>query len=98
MKMILTAIALTIATPALAQTAAPAHAHAGHHAQAGPAKAQPPAGPHAEHKMGGMMSAEAMKAHCDKMKAEGQKMDGCAMHGAAKAQGDPHAGHDMSSK
>lgn len=98
MKMILTAVALTIAAPALAQAAAPANAHAGHQAQAGTAKAQSSADPHAGHKMSGMMSTEAMKAHCEKLKAEGKKMDGCAMHGASKAQADPHAGHDMSSK
>lgn len=95
MKMLMTAIALTIATPALAQTAAPADAHSGHHAQAGPASTQPSADPHAGHKMGGMMSAEGIKAHCEKMKAVGKTMDGC---GAFKAKDDPHADHDMSSK
>lgn len=96
MKMLLTAIALTIAAPALAQTAAPADAHAGHHGQATSSQAQPATNSHAGHDMGGMMDAAAMKAQCDKMKAEGMKMDGCAMHAGSKAKADPHAGHDMS--
>lgn len=96
MKMLLAAIALTIASPALAQTAAPADAHAGHHGQGTSAQAQPSTNPHAGHDMGGMMSAEAMKAHCAKMKAEGKMMDGCAMRAGSKAEADPRAGHKMS--
>ncbi len=96
MKMLLTTIALTIAAPAVAQTAAPADAHAGHHAQAGSAKAGNPTNPHAGHNMGGMMNAQAMKAHCEQVKAEGMKMDGCDMHAGSKAKADPHAGHNMS--
>src|SRR3546814_835535 len=96
MKMLLTAIALTIATPALAQTANPANAHAGH-GQMSTAQAKPSTDPHAGHNMGGMMNAEAMKAHCEKMKAEGKAMEGCNMQGS-KAKADPHAGHNMSQK
>ena len=100
MKMLLTAIALTIASPAIAQTAAPADAHAGHHGQAKPAEAQPSKNPHADHQMGmmhmGMMSVNAMKAHCEKMKAQGMTMDGCNMHAGSKAKAGPHADHDMS--
>ena len=97
MKMLLTAIALTIATPALAQTANPATAHAGH-GQTSAAKAKPSTDPHAGHNMGGMMNAQAMMAHCEKMKAEGKTMDGCDMQGGSKAKANPHAGHEMSQK
>lgn len=98
MKLLLTAIALTIASPALAQAPAPADAHAGHN-QTAPAKAQT-SDPHAGHDMKamGMMSPEAMKAHCAKIKAEGKKMDGCPMMKGSAKTADPHAGHDMSSK
>ena len=48
--------------------------------------------------MGGMMDAQAMKAHCDKMKAEGKTMDGCDMHKGSDTNADPHAGHEMNSK
>ena len=95
MKLLLTAIAMTIATPALAQSASPADAHAGHRGQATSAKAQP-SDPHAGHDMGKMMSAKDMKAHCEQMKAEGKKMAGCEMRGGSKAKADPHAGHKMS--
>ena len=98
MKMLLTAIALTIAAPALAQTAAPVDAHAGHNAQTASSPAKPATDPHAGHDMGGMMDVEAMKAHCEKMKAEGMTMDGCDMHAGSKSKADPHAGHDMSPK
>lgn len=95
-KMLLTAIALTIAAPAAAQTAAPADAHAGNHGQAASSQARPATDPHAGHDMGGMMDAEAMRAHCEKMKAEGMKMDGCDMPAGSKAEANPHAGHKMS--
>lgn len=98
MRMLLTAIALTVAAPALAQTAAPADSHAEHSAPAGSAPTATSANPHADHDMGGMMDAQAMKAHCDKMKAEGKTMDGCDMHKGSATNADPHAGHEMNSK
>ena len=98
MKMLLTAIALTIATPAFAQAAPSAAAHAEHHGQVQTANAKAPADPHAGHHMGGMMDAQAMKAHCEQMKAQGKTMDGCAMHKGSAAKANPHADHKMSSK
>ena len=105
MKILLTAVALTIASPALAQAADP---HAGHkmgemkmspdamkaHCDKMGAKGQKMDG----HMMGGMkMNPEAMKAQCDKMKADGHKKGGKGMQDG-KAKADPHAGHDMRSK
>src|SRR3546814_3783715 len=86
MKMLLTAIALTIATPALAQTANPANAHAGH-GQISTAQAKPSTDPHAGHNMGGMMNDEAMKAHCEKLKDEDKETEGGNMQDA-KANAD----------
>ena len=94
--MLVSAVLLTITSPALAQHAEPAEAHVGINGQAGPAATQR-SDPHAGHQMGGM-SAEAMKAYCEKMKAEGKKMDGCEMHAGRTAKADPHAGHSMNSK
>lgn len=103
MKMLFAAIALTIASPALAQTTAPADAHAGHgaanHAQHG-APAAPSNDPHAGHEMPGgccdkMADGKAM-ACCEKMKAEGKKMECCDKPAGAAAEADPHAGHNMS--
>lgn len=105
MKMLLAAIALTIASPALAQTAA-ADPHAGHSGHAGhtghampaaPASGQTPAAdPHAGHDMSGdccKKAADGKMACCDKAKADGKKME-CCDKAASK---DAHAGHDMSS-
>lgn len=97
MKFLMTAIAMTIASPVVAQTSTPADPHAGHSQPA--TKGQVP-DPHAGHDMKAMgkMGPEAMKAHCAKMKAEGKKMDGCPMMQGKAKTADPHAGHDMSSK
>jgi hypothetical protein len=93
MKMLLTAVAMMIASPALAQTA-PAGNHAGHAAHAAPAApsgqaghtghaAAPAADPHAGHDMsGGTMDcckkgADGAMACCAKMKAEGKSMSCC---------------------
>ena len=114
MKMLFAAAALTIASPALAQTA-PAGGHAGHAAQAEQARpaasdahaglAAPATDPHAGHDMsGGKMDcckegAESAMACCAKMKAAGKKMACCDKPAASAAAGaDPHAGHDMSPK
>lgn len=104
MKMLFAAIALTIASPALAQ--APADAHAGHDAEAhqtGHAGHTTPSNdPHAGHEMGGGCCDKAkpdgkMMPCCEKMKAAGRKMDCCDKQAKAKAStADPHAGHDMS--
>ena len=97
MKMFATAIALVIASPALAQSAAPANAHTAHSGHSASSSAQPSSDAHAGHDMGGMMmSAEAMEGHCDKMKAEGKTMEGCDMQAPSKSAADPHAGHNMS--
>lgn len=92
MKMILAAIALTIASPAVAQTSAPAGPHANH----APAQQQGQAGQsgssstdHAGHDMHG-------EGCCAKMKAEGKKMECCDKPAGAAAEADPHAGHNMS--
>lgn len=102
MKMILTAMALLIAAPALAQTAAPAGPHAAHSGHAATAQAQPAADPHAGHAMDGTMKGHAMSAECKKMceemKAAGKKMECCDKHAGAEAAADPHAGHDMNPK
>lgn len=97
MKIFLAAIALTIASPALAQTAAPANPHAGHQDRSAPTTAQPLSNPDSGHDMG-KMSAEAMMAHCEEMKARGKTMEGCDMQAGTKPGSDPHAGHKMSPK
>ena len=82
MKMLLTAIALTIASPVAAQTAGPADAHAGHAAGQSAQHGQPEgnhashagADEHAQHKMDGKC--------CDKM-ADGKMMDCCEKMKAA---------------
>ena len=111
MKMLLTAVAMMIASPALAQSA-PVAAHAGHSAQsghAGPAGQSnaPAPDPHAGHDMsGGMMDcckkgADGTMACCAKMKAAGKAMPCCdkvkadGKKAAATAAPDPHAGHKM---
>lgn len=112
MKMLLSAVALMIASPALAQTApAGGHsAHAAHAAQASPAAAGAHAGhaapatdPHAGHDMSSKSmdcckkGADGTMACCAKMKAEGKKMACCDKPAAsATSAADPHAGHDMS--
>lgn len=94
MKMLLSAIALTIASPVLAQTTTPTDPHAGHNAQAKAPEAGPSANPHAGHDMTGMKDGRAMKAHCEKMKAEGKAMKGCEMHSKPDPKAHPHADHN----
>lgn len=89
MKMLIAAIAMLIASPALAQTApANNHAdHAGHSAASGHAHTghsdAPVSDPHAGHDMaGGKMdccekAADGTMACCAKMKAEGKAMPCC---------------------
>lgn len=92
MKMILAAVALAIASPAVAQTSAPADPHA-NHAPAQQGQAGPSGGStsdHAGHDMQGEGSC------CAKMKAEGKKMECCDKPAGAAAEADPHAGHNMS--
>lgn len=87
MKMLLTALALTIASPALAQ-ATPANTHADHgsmdHSK------------HGDHEMDGgccEKGADGKMACCEKMKAAGKKMACCEE--TAKKAADAHAGHSM---
>lgn len=94
-KMLLTTIALTVAVPAFAQTAAPAPMDHSKMNQSSPAT-------HAEHSASKDATAHGAKMDCcEKMKAEGKKMDCCEkMDGCDKHDGkgaaDAHAGHDMS--
>lgn len=83
MKMILAAVALAIASPAVAQTPAAPNPHANHagHPEGGADRA------------GHDMQGECC---CEKMKAEGKKMECCDKPAGAAAQADPHAGHNMS--
>ena len=83
MKMILAAVALAIASPAVAQTSAPADPHANH------AGHQQGSTDHAGHDMQG-------ECCCEKMKAEGKKMECCDKPAGAAAEAVPHAGHNMS--
>lgn len=88
MKILLTAIALTIAAPAFAQGAAPAP-----HSHDAPAKQAPTTAPSAD---------KAHDAHkmdcCEKMKADGKMMDCCEKMGCHKDKtgakaGDAHSEH-----
>ena len=110
MKMLLTAVAMLIASPALAQsapvTANAGHAASGHVGPSGQSKAPAP-DPHAGHDMsGGMMDcckkgADGAMACCAKMKAAGKAMPCCdkmkadGTKASAAAAPDPHAGHKM---
>lgn len=93
MRMMLAAIAMTVASPALAQNAAPADAHAQH----GTAAHAQHTG-HAGHDMGGCCEKDAKgkMACCEKMKANGKEMTCCEKPAAQAPAADPHAGHDMS--
>ena len=105
MKLMLVAIALTIASPALAQTApANSHAdHAAHTAQAAPADhsahgTTSSTDPHAGHEMPAgccEKMGDAKMPCCEKMKAAGKTMDCCAKMGEGSDAADPHAGHNM---
>lgn len=87
MKMMLVAIAMTIASPAFAQAAAPTDAHAQHSSHVGTADHSM----HAEH--GGHDRAGGC---CEKY-ADG-KMACCEKSDAETPAADPHAGHDMSKR
>ena len=80
MKMLIAAIALTIASPAFAQTADP---HAGH------GKA------HEQHKDCCPKKADGTRQDCCAKMKDGKKM-ACCDKPAKQTGGDPHAGHDMS--
>lgn len=113
MKMLIAAIALTVASPALAQTA-PAANHAGHGAASGQAHTghadTPVSDPHTGHDItGGKMACcekapDGTMACCAKMKAAGKTMPSCDKAKAADtaqaadAEADPHAGHNMPSQ
>ena len=99
MKLILSAIALAFASPALAQAPAPAHdahaqhaQHAGHAQHADHAKHAQHNGAsghegHADHDGCCKKDADGKMACCEKMKAQGKKMDCCQKHSdAAKAE------------
>lgn len=96
MKILLAAIALTIAVPAAAQTTQPAaDPHAGHTMPAGHGQHDGEAGHEGHMKCcAGMKDGKKMEC-CDKAKADGTKMDCCEKH-AKTGAADPHAGHDMS--
>jgi hypothetical protein len=85
MKILLTAIALTIAAPAFAQ-AAPADAHAGHDG----AKHEDHHGDCCE------KGADGKMACCEEMKATAKKMACCDKEAGKDKAADAHAGHDMS--
>ena len=86
MKMFLAAVALTIAVPAFAQTAAPAPMQQhGHHAAP------------ADHDAG-KDKAQGTKMDChEHMKAEGKKMECCEKHDR-KGAADAHDGHAVSNR
>jgi hypothetical protein len=85
MKMLIAAVALTIASPAFAQTADP---HAGHGTGHGSS--------HEQHKSCcEQKDADGTRKDCCEKMADGKAMDCCAKH-AKKTGGDAHAGHDMS--
>jgi len=91
MKMILAAVALAIASPAMAQTSAPADPHANH----APAEQQG----HAGHAGGGTEhEGHAMDGDCccGKMEADAKTMACCDDPAEAAGQADPHAGHGTS--
>ena len=90
MKLIIAAIMMMIATPAFAQSAAPADVHPQHAHQAGKAG-------HDRHEGHDMSSgccdkdADGKMACCEKMKTEGK-----AMSPSEAPAADPHAGHGTS--
>jgi len=103
MKMMLAAIAMTIASPAFAQqTAAPSDAPVQQSTQAGAADQSAHEGHadgHEGHDMTGgccEKGADGKMACCDMMKAEGKEMACCEEAPAQTPAADPHAGHDMS--
>lgn len=85
MKILMAAIALTIASPAFAQTADPHAGHGGGHEKG-----------HEQHKSCcERKDADGTRKDCCEKMTDGKAMDCCAKH-AAKSGGDAHAGHDMS--
>ena len=113
MKMLIAAIAMLIASPALAQIA-PAVNHTDHaeHAASGQAHTghsdAPVSDPHAGHDMAGSKmdcckkAPDGTMACCAKMKAQGKAMPCCdkaeAEGKAAGTEADTHAGHNMPSQ
>jgi hypothetical protein len=92
MKIILAAVALTIATPALAQTSAPADSHANHAPAEPMGQAGHAGGAGSEHE-GHDMQSEC--SCCAKMKADGKEMECCDKAAGEAGDADPHAGHNM---
>ena len=86
MRIVLGALALAIATPAAAQSAPPADAHAGHAQHGEDQRGQPQPSHLSEH-------AEHMKDCCDKMQQQGQAMECCDKH--RKEAGEPPADHSQ---
>ena len=82
MKIWIAAIALTVASPAFAQTADP---HAGHH--------QAQHEEHEQHKDCCEGKDGARMECCEKAMKDGKKMACCEKH---EGKADAHAGHDMS--
>lgn len=91
MKLFLTALAFAIASPAAAQTAAPAHSHEGHAAHHS-GKADEHSGHKTDGKCCEEMADGKMMDCCKKMKAEGKKMS-CCEHHQGKSEAAAHAGH-----
>ena len=92
MKMMLAAVAMTIVSPAFAQSAVPADAHAQHPPRQGTAGHSQHTG-HEGHDMSGgccKKGAADKTVRCDKVKGGGDKKT-CR----EKLAADPHAGHDM---
>mgnify|MGYP000970496853 CR=1 FL=1 len=108
MKLLLIAVAMATAAPAVAQTAAPANPqsnHAGHpapvqgqHAGHGTAAAQAgQADPHAGHAMADCCRRDANgRMTCCEGMSGGDGRGCCAGRGSEGRPADPHAGHDMS--
>lgn len=101
MKIMLAAIAIATATPALAQTAPTppaANAHAGHSAPAGTATHADHTGGHASGHEGHDMAGDC----CEQAKAKGKKMACCEKAAPVASTetppADPHAGHGMSQR
>ena len=99
MKMILTAVALAIASPAIAQAAPQADPHAGHvghsahQAGSGEHSGHKPDTGHKDHKGCCDKSPDGRMECCEKMAAEGKRMACCEKHGKSAPAADPHAGH-----
>lgn len=85
MKILIAAIALTIASPAFAQSAA---SKAGHHQGHGKDHEEPKS-------CCEQQDADGTRKDCCEKMASGKAMGCCERH-AKKSGGDAHAGHDMS--